>query len=139
MTRGAHGASMCRRAIAPERGSGTPELVIIVPVLFLVVTLSFQLALWALAAHALSASVAEGGAALRSQGGTIVAARATVSQELQAVARNLVGHPSVSLTILPGGFEAITASASVPSVFPDLHLVVSATSAGPAEGFRAAG
>ena len=84
---------------APEwgdDGSSTPELVVILPVLLLLITAGLQFALWALASHALSDSVAEGGAALRSEGGTSTAARTVTLQELQDIASGLVLGPAVS-------------------------------------------
>ena len=56
-------------------GSSTPELVVILPVLMLLVTLGLQFALWGLASHVLSDSVAQGGALLRADGGTDSEAR----------------------------------------------------------------
>ena len=53
-----------------DDGSGTPELVVVLPVLMLLVTVCLQFALWALASNALSDSVAQAGASLRAEGGT---------------------------------------------------------------------
>ena len=122
-----------------DRGSSTPELVIIVPVLLLLITVGLQFALWALASHALSDSVAQGGAALRAEGGTSTAARSVVLQELQALASGLVLRPTVSAQTLPDGVASLSATGTVPSLLPGEQLTVSADSTGPEQLFRASG
>ena len=122
-----------------DRGSSTPELVIILPVLLLLITIGLQFALWALASHALSDSVAQGGAALRAEGGTSTAARSVTLQEIQALASGLVLRPTVSVQFLSDGVASLTASGVVPSLLPDTSLAVSAESTGPEQLFRASG
>jgi nitrogen fixation-related uncharacterized protein len=120
-------------------GSSTPELVVILPVLLLLVTVGLQFALWALASHALSDSVAQGGAALRAEDATSAAARTVTLQQLQALASDLVLRPSVSTQTLPDGIASLSASGTVPSLLPDMSLTVSAESTGPEQRFRASG
>ena len=122
-----------------DGGSSTPELVVILPVLLLLITASLQLALWALASHALSDSVAEGGAALRSEGGTSTAARASTLQELQDIASGLVLSPAVSTQTPSDGVASLYASGTVPSLLPGMSLTVSAESTGPEQRFWASG
>jgi len=122
-----------------DRGSSTPELVIILPVLLLLITVGLQFALWALASHALSDSVAEGGAALRSEGGTSTAARASTLQELQDIASGLVLSPAVSTQTPSDGVASLYASGTVPSLLPGMSLTVSAESTGPEQRFWASG
>ncbi|MGO9333604.1 MAG: TadE/TadG family type IV pilus assembly protein [Acidimicrobiales bacterium] len=131
-----------RRARLPrwgDRGSSTPELVVILPLVLLLITLSMQCALWALASHALSDSVAEGGAALRANGGTSTAARTAVIRELQTLANGLVLRPTVSVQSLPDGVDSLSASGVLPSLLPGVGFTVSAQSAGPDQQFRASG
>ena len=133
-------SKQCRRA--PEwgdDGSSTPELVVILPVLLLLITAGLQFALWALASHALSDSVAEGGAALRSEGGTSTAARTVTLQELQDIASGLVLGPAVSAQTPSDGIASLYASGTVPSLLPGMSLTVSAESTGPEQRFWASG
>ncbi|MFZ2056851.1 MAG: TadE/TadG family type IV pilus assembly protein [Acidimicrobiales bacterium] len=122
-----------------DRGSGTPELVVILPLLLFLITLSMQFALWALASHALSDAVAQGGAVLRANGGTSTAARTVVTRELRTLANGLVLRPTVSVRSLPDGVDSLSASGALPSLLPGVRLTVSAQSAGPRQQFRASG
>ena len=122
-----------------DRGSSTPELVVILPLLLLLITLSMQFALWALASHALSDSVARGGAALRAHGGTSTAARTVVMRELQGLANGLVLRPTVSVQSLPDGVDSLSTSCALPSLLPGVRFTVSAQSVGPDQQFRASG
>jgi hypothetical protein len=45
----------------------------------------------------------------------------------------------IGVRSLPDRFVEVSASGDVPTVFPGLHLHVSADSAGPVQGFRASG
>ncbi len=122
-----------------DRGSSTPELVVILPVLLLLIAVGLQFALWALASHALSDSVAEGGAALRSEGGTSTAARTVTLQDLRDIASGLVLRPAVSAQAHADGVASLYASGTVPSLVPDMSLTVSAESTGPEQRFWASG
>jgi hypothetical protein len=122
-----------------ECGSSTAEIVVILPVLMLLITVGLQFALWALASGALTDSVAQGGAALRADGGTPTAARTAALQELQVLAGGLVVQPAVAVGTLPNSFASLSASGSVPSLLPGQHLIVSAESIGPDQQFRASG
>jgi Flp pilus assembly protein TadG len=128
-----------RTGIAGDRGSSTPELVVILPVLLLLIGAGLQLALWSLASHALADSVDKAGAVLRAGGGTSSEARAAVREELRVLAPDLVLYPTVSVLPIAGGVGSISASAEVPSLLAGTHLGVSATSAGPYQRFRATG
>jgi hypothetical protein len=128
-----------RAGLAGDRGSSTPELVVILPVLVLLIGAGVQFALWSLASQALSGSVDQAGAVLRARGGTSSEARAVVLEELQVLAPDLVLHPTVSVLPLAGGVGSISASAELPSLIAGTHLGVSATSTGPYQRFRATG
>jgi hypothetical protein len=58
---------------------------------------------------------------------------------VHAIAGSLVASLTVGVQPLPDDFVAVSASALVPTIFPGLHLHVSAVSTGPVEGFRATG
>ncbi len=128
----------CTRRARDDRGSEVVEIVLIVPVLMLLLLLGLQLAVWGLAAHAVSLGVTEGGAVARQLSRTGSAIR-TVTADVHAVAGSLVNPLSVAVRPLPGGFVAVSASGVVPSVLPGVHLHVSALSVGPVQGFRATG
>lgn len=128
----------CRERRLDDRGSEAVEVVLIIPVLMLLLLAGLQLALWGLASHALALGVADGGAAAHAQAGSVSAAR-TVVGDLHAVGGSLVHAVSVAVRDLPDGFIAVSASGAVPSIFPGVHLHVSAVSVGPVQGFRAGG
>ncbi len=122
-----------------DRGSSTPEIVVILPVLMLLVTFGLQLALWALASHVIADVAGQGDAALRAEDGTAAAARSVVERELELLASGLVIHPIVSVSSLSDGVSSLSVSGLVPSLIPGVRLSVSATSSGPEQQFRAAG
>jgi hypothetical protein len=104
----------------------------------LLIAAGFQFALWGLAAHALSDSVAQGGATLRAEGATSASARSVTLSEIKDIAGGLTLDPTVSVT-LDDGTASLVASASVPSLLTGIHIGVSAVSSGPAQQFRASG
>lgn len=133
-------AGGARCADRRDDGSSVAEMTIVLPALMLVVALVVQLALWAFAAHAVQASAASGGDAGRSLGGTPAQAVAAARAELATVAGGLVTSPSVTVTPPSrNGFETLVVSGVVPSLFPGLHLHVSAASVGPVGEFRGSG
>jgi hypothetical protein len=139
------GCSDDRRAPAPpercrdDTGSEVVEIVLVLPVLMALLTLGLQLAMWGLAAHALSLGVAEGGATARAQTGDPQAAAATVGKDVHDIAGSLVGSLKIEVRALPDDFVAVSATGVVPTIFPGLDLHVSADSTGPVQVFRASG
>ncbi|HXY44245.1 MAG TPA: hypothetical protein VEH29_08655 [Acidimicrobiales bacterium] len=122
-----------------ERGSESVEIVVVLPVLMALLVIGLQLAMWGLAAHALSLGVAEGGAAARAQFGGPAQATALVEGDVRSIAGTLVGSLKVAVHGLPDDFVVVSATGVVPMIFPGLELHVSAVSAGPVQGFRASG
>lgn len=122
-----------------EGGAAIAELLFVLPAVLVLFGLGVQLALWALAAHALDDAVAAGGAAWRDRGGTAAQATTAVESELAAIAGRLVLRPKVTLRDLGYGEATISASGAVPSVLPGFVVTVSATSTGPVAQFRASG
>jgi len=134
-----------RRRPAPGRGPGAgndsgsavAEIVIVLPTVILGLALFFQVAMWGLSDHALSAAVAEAGAAARAEYQGPSDATQVARSEISSLAAALVAHPVISVTLQPGGFVEVAAHASVPSIVPGLDPTVSATSIGPLQKFRA--
>jgi hypothetical protein len=122
-----------------EEGSSSAEIVLVLPVLMLLVAFAMQLALWALASHAVQASAATAGDVARGLGATPAEATAAARTELAAVAGGLVDSPDVQVTTAASGVSVVVVSGSVPSLVPGLHLEVSATSVGPLGEFRGSG
>lgn len=130
--------AVLRRRTLDDEGSETAEIVLVMPVLMALLLLGLQLALWGLAAHAVSLGVAEGGAAARASSRPRDAP-AVVVADVHAIAGSLVGSLTVGVRSAPDDFVTVSASGSVPTIFPGLHLHVSAVSTGPVQGFRATG
>lgn len=122
-----------------DTGAETAEIVLVLPVLMGLLLLGLQLALWGLAAHAVAFGVAEAGAAARAQPGSPQNAASIVSNDVRATSGSLVGSLETGVQVLPDDFLAVSATGVVPTVFPGLHLRVSAVSTGPAQTFRASG
>jgi len=127
------------RSRLEDRGSETLEIILILPALMALVVLGLQLAMWGLAAHALSLGVAEGGAAARAQPRSDRDAETIVARDVHAIAGSLVGSLKIDVRSLPDNFVAVYGIGEVPTIFPGLRLRVSADSAGPVQGFRAGG
>jgi hypothetical protein len=119
-----------------DRGSEVVELVLILPALMALVTALLQLAMWALAAHALSLAVAEGGAAARTGQGS---PGDIVRSDVTKISGNLVGSLDVTVRALPDSFVSVYAVGTVPTILPGVSLHVSADSTGPVQEFRASG
>ena len=128
-----------RRQRFDDRGSESIEIVLILPALMALVVLGLQLAMWGLAAHALSLGVTEGGAAARAQLGSNRGAERIVAGDVHAIAGSLVGSLKIDVHTSPDDFVFVSATGRVPSIFPGVHLQVSADSTGPVQGFRAGG
>ena len=136
---GRHHPLSGNRSARDDSGSETVEFVLIVPALMALLVAGLQIAMWALASHAISLAVAEGGAEARAQSGTDQSAAAIVKRDISSLAGSLIGSVSVQVRALPLNFVAVSATGDVPSIFPGVHLQVSAVSAGPLQGFRASG
>jgi hypothetical protein len=132
-------AGALHRRSVDDRGSEPVEIVLILPALMALVVLGLQLAMWGLAAHALSLGVAEGGAEARAQLGSDRGAETIVAGDVRAIAGSLVSSLRISVQTLPDSFVIVSATGEVSSIFPGMHLRVFADSAGPAQGFRPTG
>jgi hypothetical protein len=122
-----------------DRGASTPELVLVIPAMFLVIAFAFQLIFWALASHAVLASASDGGDVARALGSTPAAGVAAARAANGAIAAGLVVDPSFSAFEIAGGNEVLRVQGTVTEVFPGLRLEVGATSIGPLDQFRGSG
>ncbi len=112
---------------------------LILSALMMLVTALLQLAMWALASHALSLAVADGGAEARAQPGSGAATASLVRTEASEIGGSLVGSLSVAVTALPDNFVQVSATGTVPAIIPGIVLTVSSASVGPEQDFRGSG
>ncbi len=122
-----------------ELGSATAELVVILPALFIVLTLLVQVIFWALASHAVQSAAETGGEVARAVGGTGPAGVAAAQSQVDATAGGMLHGVIVTSQELVGGQEQISVFGYVTSLLPGVSLHVSASSIGPTQGFRGSG
>jgi hypothetical protein len=118
------------RAQRLEQGSATPELVIVLPALLLLLALLTQVVVYALAADAVTIAANEGGAVTRTLGGSTGAGAATAAAVLDGLASGLIEAPRVSGVSGVPGTSGITVTARAAALFPGLHLSLQATNIG---------
>lgn len=131
-------ATAAARLRRDDRGSVTVEMVYVLPVLFTLVLLLAQAAVWWHAAHIAQATAADALAVTRVQNGTTAGGKAEADRVLDQLGRGPLRSVHVSVT--RGSDRAdvhITGTAG--SVVPFLHLPVHAHAAGPVERFRPGG
>lgn len=128
-----------RRAARIERGSGTVEMVIVLPALMILLLLVVQYALWAHANALVQSAAAEGDQAARAVGGTPAAGVVAAQGFLRATGAKLVVGPTVTANVQAGGMARVDVSAQVETILPGIHIGVSATSIGPIQEFRSSG
>lgn len=130
------GGPLPRRVPAADRGSAAVELVLLTPLLMVCVLVVVQFALWQHAQHVLLAAAQEGARAARAQGATAVDGRARAHDYIEQLGPDLVTAPVVEVD---RGVDAVTVRirGQAVSIVPGLPLMVTATSAGPVERFRA--
>ncbi|GHH62468.1 TadE/TadG family type IV pilus assembly protein [Lentzea cavernae] len=120
-----------------QRGSGTAELVIVMPVLLLLFVLIAQFALYMHAAHIAQTAAAQGLSAARVAGGSPGAGTA----ESQRVLAQLGGGPlrGTSVHVQRSADQAsVQVRGEVVSVVPLVSLAVHAEAVGPVEKFSPA-
>ncbi len=117
-----------------ESGEVSAETVLMVPVVFMVMVIAIQAALFMHTAHVAQLSATEGAAAAARYGGGVSAgAAATVNAiaELRATATDI---PVVNIT---NGVAEVTVGLRVPRVAPFFDLVVTRSAREPVERFLA--
>lgn len=142
-------ASRCRTALPTglrsrlgrlcrdDRGSVTVEMLYVLPLLFTMVLLLAQAAVWWHAVHIAQATAADTLSVTRVQNGTTADGQAEANHVLDQLGRGPLHGVHVDIARGPDRAEVrITGTAA--SVVPFLHLAVHARAAGPVERFRPA-
>lgn len=119
-----------------DRGAGSAELVIAVPLLMLLILLIVQFAVWAHASSVAQATAEEALAAARVQGGSAAAGQQRAQQVISQIGGTVLISPRVSVTRTATTVTVtVTATAQEVLPVPGLSLPVSITVTGPAERF----
>ncbi|MCI4064028.1 pilus assembly protein [Micromonospora sp. R77] len=124
-----------RRRLGGDRGSVTTEVVLYAPLLFLLVLVGVQFALWALAQLGVQHAANHALQTTRVSGGTAAAGRADATEVLRQVAGQVVVEPRVSVT-RTADTATVAVAGRVPAVVPFLRLQVSTQASAPVERFR---
>lgn len=122
----------CRRRPRDERGSVTSEIVMYSPLLFLLLLLGVQFAVWGLAQLAVQHSANHALQVTRLFGGTESAGRADASTVLQQVGARLVHGQQITVD-RTANTATVVISGKAPSVVPFLRLSVSTRVSAPVE------
>ncbi|MFC3898009.1 TadE/TadG family type IV pilus assembly protein [Lentzea rhizosphaerae] len=128
---------LIRRVCRDQKGSGTAELVIVMPVLFLLFLSIVQFALYMHAAHIAQAAAAQALSAARVSGGSAGAGTAAGQQVLAQLGRGPLREPSVRAQRGADQASAQVRGKAV-SVIPFVTLAVRAEAVGPVEKFSSA-
>jgi len=125
-----------RRRAGGDRGAGSAEIVIAVPLLMLLILLIIQFAIWWNAESIAHATAEEALAAARVQGGTAAAGQQRAQQVISQIGSGVLTGPRVSVTMTPADATVIvTGTAERVLPFPGLSFAVSVTVTGPVERF----
>jgi TadE-like protein len=120
-----------RRRAGRDRGAGSAEIVIAVPLLMLLILLVIQFAVWWNAESIAHATAEEALAAARVRGGT-----AAAGQVISQVGTGVLVGPQVSVTTTPADVTVtVTGTAERVVPLPGLSFPVSVTVTGPVEQF----
>lgn len=126
-----------RRIRLDQRGSGTAELTVAAPLLFLLFLLIAQFALYMHAVHIAQAAAAHGLSAARVSGGSAGSGTAAGQQLLTQLGSGPLRATSVS--VQRGSDSAsVQVQGKAVSVIPFMSLAVRAEAAGPVERFSTA-
>ncbi|MFE0104480.1 TadE family protein [Streptomyces sp. NPDC059009] len=129
-----------RQRVRGTRGRGdggtvTAEMVFVLPLLFTIVLLIAQYALWAHATHIAQATAAHSLAAARVEEGTEQDGQREAQRVLDQLGRSALRGPRVEVE--RGADRAsVRVAGSASAVLPFLHLSVHAQADGPVEVFR---
>ena len=119
-----------------ERGAGTLETVLVMPLVLLLITAVVQFALWYHASHVALAAAQDGARAARVQGATGADGQARAASELDQLGHDLVLSSHVTVT---RGLSVATVEVSgwAPQVVPLLRLPIHQHASSPVERFYA--
>ena len=119
-----------------DRGAGSAEIVVAVPLLMLLILLVIQFAVWEHAEIIARATAEEALAAARVQGGTAAGGRQRAEQVISQVGSGVLVGPQVSVTMTPADVTVrVTGTAERVLPIPGLTFGVTATVTGPVERF----
>ena len=125
-----------RRQAGRDRGAGSTEIVIAVPLLMLLILLIIQFAIWWNAESIAHATAEEALAAARVQGGTAAAGQQRADQVISQIGTGVLVGPQVSVTTTPADVTVtVTGTAERVVPLPGLSFPVSVTVTGPVEQF----
>jgi len=125
-----------RRRAGRDRGAGSAEIVIAVPLLMLLILLIIQFAVWAHAEAIAQATAEEALAAARVQGGTAAAGQQRADQVISQIGGSVLTGPRVAVTMTPADVTVtVTGTAERVVPFPGLSFPVTVTVTGPVEQF----
>jgi Flp pilus assembly protein TadG len=119
-----------------DRGAGSAEIVVAVPLLMLLILLVIQFAVWEHAESIAHATAEEALAAARVQGGTAASGQQRAEQLITQVGSSVLIGPQVSVTMTPADVTVrVTGTAEQVLPIPGLTFAVTATVTGPVERF----
>jgi Flp pilus assembly protein TadG len=138
---GGPGPRRARRfRLGGDRGAGSAEIVIAVPLLMLLILLVIQFAVWENAETIAHATAEEALAAARVQGGTAASGQQRAEQVISQIGSSVLAGPQVSVTLTPADVTVrVTGTAERVLPIPGLTFAVTATVTGPVERFVPAG
>jgi len=125
-----------RRRAGGDRGAGSAEIVIAVPLLMLLILLVIQFAIWEQAEAIAHATAEEALAAARVQGGTAASGQQRAQQVIAQIGSSVLDSPQVTVTTTPADVTVeVTGTAERVLPVPGLSFPVTATVTGPVEQF----
>jgi Flp pilus assembly protein TadG len=125
-----------KRRAGGDRGAGSAEIVIAVPLLMLLILLVIQFAVWEHAEAIAHATAEEALAAARVQGGTAADGQQRAAQVISQIGSSVLTGPQVSVTMTPADVTVdVTGTAERVLPVPGLSFPVTATVTGPVERF----
>ena len=119
-----------------DRGAGSAEIVIAVPLLMLPILLIIQFAVWEQAESIAHATAGEALAAARVQGGTAAAGQQRAAQVISQIGSGVLTSPRVSVAMTAADVTVrVTGTTERVLPVPGLRFAVTATVTGPVERF----
>ena len=119
-----------------DRGAGSAEIVVAVPLLMLLILLVIQFAVWEHAEAIAHATAEEALAAARVQGGTAAGGQQRAAQVISQIGTGVLTGPQVSVALTAADVTVrVTGTAERVLPFPGLTFPVTATVTGPVERF----
>ena len=116
----------------PDEGSATVETALAMVMLMLLLMAIVQFALLEHASHIAKAAAANALAQAQAEDGTAAAGHSAGAQALTQLGGDVLQHPQLTVVRTPDQVTAVV-HGQVLSVFPGLHLPVTAHAAGPVE------